>query len=166
MAKWFLLLVLAGCVPSLKVGVSPEQRTAWGLQTVISDFVADRGEGAKYKVGERVFFSFTLKQPGYVTLVTVDPDTTTAVLEQNVQLPAGKHTFPRKSDVTAQGQATYKVFPPAGFSRFRLIFTNTPASGKPFEGKLSENELNRQTQALIGSSAVRDVAETSMETVE
>lgn len=166
-ARWLLLLVLAGCVPSLSAGISNEQRTTWGLMDVISDFAPDRGAGAKYKVGERVFFSFRLNQPGYVTLVTIDPDTTTAILEQSVELPAGKHTFPRKTDVTAQGQATYKVFPPAGVSKFRLIFTNNnPAVGKSFAGKLQADELNRQTQAFVDLAVTRDVAETTMETVE
>lgn len=166
-ARWLLLLVLAGCVPSISAGISGEQRTTWALMDVITDFAPDRGTGAKYKVGERVFFSFRLSQPGYVTLVTIDPDTTTAILEQNIPLEAGKHTFPRKTDVTAQGQATYKVFPPAGVSRFRLIFTNNnPAVGKSFVGKLSKDELNRQTQAFINLAVTRDVAETTMETVE
>ena len=88
----FFLLLLVGCAP--QVGFGDKERREWGLQPVISDFAPDRGEGAKYRLRERVFFSFTLSQPGYVTLVTMDPDGTTVVLERNVQLPAGKHTFP------------------------------------------------------------------------
>ncbi len=169
-ARWLLLLVLAGCVPSLKVGITPEQRDAWGLQKVISGFAPDRGEGSKYKVGEVVFFKFTLSQPGYVTLITIDPDTTTAVLERNVRVLAGPQTFPRKTDVTDAGQGTYKVFPPTGVSRFRLIFSDTPTTRNLVSSsdgeKIDPEELNNRTEALIASAKVRDVVETTMETVK
>lgn len=163
---WLIsLLVLAGCAP--RVDVSEQQRGEWGLQRVVTAFAPDRNEGGKYKVGERVFFSFTLSQTGYVTLVTIDPDTTTAVLERNVRLEAGRHTFPRKTDVTAQGQATYRVFPPTGTSRFRLIFSDVPGTtSSTFEGKLGVDDLNRQTQAFIAQAKVRDVIETTMETIQ
>ena len=160
-----LFLVLAGCAPRL--GISNTQRSEWGLEAIISGFAPDRGEGGKYNLRERVFFGFTLSKAGYVTLVTTDPDTTTVVLERSVELPAGTHTFPLKTDRNAQGQATYLVLPPTGLSRFRLIYTDAPvqASGL-FSGKLSEDQLNRQTQTYIASAKSRDVAETNMETVQ
>ncbi|MER3482409.1 MAG: hypothetical protein C4332_03915 [Meiothermus sp.] len=162
-----LVAVLAACAPQTSAGVSGSQRSAWGLEPVISGFAPDRGEGGSYKVRERVFFSFTLSKPGYVTLVTVDPDTTTVVLERNVRLSAGAHTFPLKSDRNAQGQATYLVFPPTGVSRFRLLFTDVPV-GAPtlFQGKLNNDELNRQTAAYVSTAKVRDVAETTIQTVQ
>lgn len=160
-----LLLLLAACAP--QPGVSDSQRREWGLQPVISAFAPDRGEGGKYKLRERVFFSFTLSQPGYVTLVTMDSDTTTVVLERNVQLPAGRHTFPLATDRNAQGQATYLVVPPLGPSRFRLLYSNVPATNRElFRGKLSNEEFNRHTQAYLSGAQVRDVAETSMEAVQ
>ncbi|MCX7783355.1 MAG: DUF4384 domain-containing protein [Meiothermus sp.] len=159
-----VLLLLAGCAPQL--GVSDNQRREWGLQPIITGFAPDRGEGGKYKLRERVFFSFTLSQPGYVTLVTMDSDTTTVVLERNVQLPAGRHTFPLATDRNAQGQATYLVVPPLGPSRFRLLYTSTPVGNRElFRGKLSNEEFNRHTQAYLSGVQVRDVAETSMEAV-
>lgn len=166
--RFLLILVLAGCMP--KIGISEEQRTAWGLEKVVSDFAPDRGEGGKYKIGEQVFFKFNLSQPGYVSLVTIDPDTTTAVLERNIQLPAGSHTFPQKKDVTKAGQAAYQVFPPTGVSRFRLIYTDKPQPTafvtNPNGEKLTPEELSRRTQAFISSAALKDVAETAMETVK
>jgi hypothetical protein len=159
-----LIVFSAGCVPSS--GVSDAKRAEWGLQPVISGFAPDRGAGGKYKLRERVFFGFTLSQAGYVTLITVDPDTTTVVLERNVRLEAGAHTFPLKTDVTAQGQATYLVLPPTGTSRFRLLFTDVPVSAPNlFRGKLSPEELDRQTQAYLSQAAVRDVAETTLEAI-
>lgn len=159
------LLVLAGCAPRL--GISNSQRAEWGLEGVISGFAPDRGEGKSYKLRERVFFSFTLSKAGYVSLITIDPDTTTVVLERNVQLVAGTHTFPLKTDRNAQGQATYLVLPPTGLSRFRLIYTDAPVQAAGlFNGKLNEEELSRQTQTYIAGTKSRDVAETNMETVQ
>ncbi|RIH91388.1 DUF4384 domain-containing protein [Meiothermus granaticius] len=161
-----LAVVLGACAPQMSNGIGESQRSAWGVQPVIRDFAPDRGAGASYKVRERVFFNFSLSQAGYVTLITIDPDTTTVVLERNLPLAAGAHTLPLKSDKTAQGQATYLVLPPTGVSRFRLLFTDTPVEGSGFfQGKLSEEELNRQTGAYLEASRVRDVAETTLRTV-
>ncbi|MCX7740277.1 MAG: DUF4384 domain-containing protein [Meiothermus sp.] len=158
------LLLLVGCAPQL--GFGEKERREWGLHSVIGGFAPDRGEGAKYRLRERVFFNFTLSQPGYVTLVTMDSDGTTVVLERNVQLPPGKHTFPLAPVRTAQGKATYLVVPPLGPSRFRLIYTSTPASNRElFRGRLSYEEFNRHTQAYLSEAMVRDVAETWMEAV-
>jgi len=160
-----LLLMLAACAP--QPGVSDGQRREWGLQTIIGGFAPDRGEGGRYKLRERVFFSFTLSQPGYLTLVTMDADGTTVVLERNVQLSAGRHTFPLATDRNAQGQATYLVVPPLGPSRFRLLYTDVPATNRElFRGKLSNEEFNRHTQAYLSAAQVRDVAETWMEAVQ
>ncbi|WP_119339958.1 DUF4384 domain-containing protein [Meiothermus hypogaeus] len=160
-----LMLLLGACAP--QPGISDNQRREWGLQPIIGNFAPDRGEGGKYKLRERVFFSFTLSQPGYVTLVTMDSDSTTVVLERNVQLPAGRHTFPLATDRNAQGQATYLVVPPLGPSRFRLLYTSTPATNRElFRGKLSNEEFNRHTQAYLSEAPVRDVAETWMEAVQ
>ena len=158
------VLLLASCAP--QPGISDNQRREWGLQTIISGFAPDRGEGGRYQLRERVFFSFNLSQPGYVTLVTMDPDGTTVVLERNVQLPAGRHTLPLATDRNAQGQATYLVVPPLGPSRFRLLYSNVPATNRElFRGKLSNEEFNRHTQAYLNGAQVRDVAETFMEAV-
>lgn len=160
-----LLIALVGCAP--RPGISSGQRTEWGLEAVIGGFAPDRGDGGSYKLRERVFFSFTLSKPGYVTLVTVDPDTTTVVLERNVQLPAGTHTLPLKTDRNAQGQATYLVLPPTGTSRFRLIYTDVPIqAAELFNSKLDNDQLNRQTQAYITNAKTRDVVETSIQAVQ
>lgn len=166
---WVALLGVAmlGCAPRVGAGISSEQRAEWGLDTVISRFAPDRGEGGSYKVRERVFFSFTLSKPGYITLVTTDPDTTTVVLERNIQLPSGTHTLPLKTDRNAQGQATYLVLPPTGTSRFRLIYTDVPIQASQlFNSKLDNEQLNRQTQAYIAGARSRDVAETNIQAVQ
>lgn len=131
------------------------------MQPIISEFTPDRGQGSKYRLHERVFFSFTLSQPGYVSLVTMDTDGTTVVLERNVRLPSGRHTFPLPTDRNAQGQATYLVVPPLGPSRLRLLYSNVPTTNRElFRGKLSNEEFNRHTQAYLNGAQVRDVADT------
>jgi hypothetical protein len=169
----WLLALLVGCVPQqeakleVALGVSAEQRVAWGLKPIVTGFVPDRGEGGQYKLRERVFFSFSLKQAGYVTLVTMDADGTTVVLERNVPLKAGKHAFPLATDRSAQGQATYLVVPPLGASRFRLLFTDIAIKAPElFKEKLTNDLFDQQTQAYLGKAAVRDAAETTLEAVK
>ena len=166
-----LLLLLAGCVPSVHpnrtVGLSTEQRTQFALSNVVGQFAPDRGLNGEYKLRERVFFSFTLSRPGFITLVTVDPDSTTVVLERNVPLTAGRHTLPLASDRNAQGQATYLVLPPTGPQFFRLIYTDVAINQRSlFDGKLSREELNTQTRTYTAAASQKDVADTSLEVVE
>lgn len=165
------LVVLAGCVPSSHpnrtVGLSDVQRGQLGLSATISQFAPDRGLNGSYKLRERVFFSFSLARAGFVTLVTVDPDSTTVVLERNLPLTAGKHTLPLATDRNAQGQATYLVLPPAGPQFFRLIYTDVAINQRSlFDGKLSREELNAQTRTYTAGAAQKDAADTSLEVVE
>ncbi|RDI95114.1 DUF4384 domain-containing protein [Meiothermus sp. QL-1] len=165
MRLFFLALaLLAGCAP--QGGIGEEKRRAWGLQPVISGFAPDRGEGGRYRLRERVYFSFSLSQPGYITLVTMDADGTTVVLEQNLPLSAGRHTLPLATDRTAQGQAAYLVVPPLGPSRFRLLYTDLPVTRQDlFRGRLSPEAFDLHTRAYLAEARVRDAAETWMEAV-
>jgi hypothetical protein len=63
--------ILNACAPSVL------ERSRFAGQEIISNFQAERGEGGNYKVGELVKFSFTLAESGYITLISMDPDTTT-----------------------------------------------------------------------------------------
>ncbi len=152
-------LTLSACAPSVV------ERSRFGAQDIISNFQSDRGEGASYKVGELVKFSFTLAQPGYITLVSMDPDTTTGEVEHSIAMKAGNNVLPRTNDVNATGaKAAYKVFPPTGRQRVILLFTNTPvAKTIRFEGKLNEDALNAKINAYFGQATIRDVTETSIE---
>lgn len=76
---------LTGCLPR----VSP----LLGATPVVTDFRPDRGIGGTYKLDEAISFSFTLTQPGYVTLIAIDPDLTVYEIGRRVvQYPAGSHT--------------------------------------------------------------------------
>jgi Domain of unknown function (DUF4384) len=150
---------LSACAPSML------ERSRFGAQEIISNFQPDRGEGANYKVGELVKISFTLSRAGYITLISMDPDTTTGEVERSIAMKAGNNALPRGNDVNATGaKAAYKVFPPTGKQRVILLFTDTPV-GKTvrFEGKLDEDALNVKINSYFGEAKTRDVAESSIE---
>jgi Domain of unknown function (DUF4384) len=152
-------LVFTACAPRAL------DRSSFAGQDVIGNFQTDRGEGGAYKVGELVKLSFTLLQAGYITLVSMDPDTTTGEVERSIAVKAGNNVLPRANDVNATGaKAAYKVFPPAGRQRIILLFTDTPiAKTVRFEGKLDEDALSAKINAYFGQAKTRDVAETSIE---
>ncbi len=113
--------VLTACAPSVL------ERSRFGGREIITNFQPDRGQGGSYKVGELVQLSFTLLQAGYITLISMDPDTTTGEVERSIAVKAGNNVLPRVNDVNATGaKAAYKVFPPTGKQRVILLFTDTP----------------------------------------
>jgi hypothetical protein len=134
-------------------------------QEIISNFQTDRGEGRAYKVGELVKLSFILSQAGYITLVSMDPDTTTGEVERSIPVKAGNNVLPRANDISTTGAvAAYKVFPPTGTQRIILLYTNTPVSKTVrFEGKLDEDALSTKINDYFGQAKTRDVSETSIE---
>ncbi len=151
--------VLTACAPSAV------DRSRFGVQEIISNFAPDRGEGGSYKVGEFVKISFTLSRAGYISLISMDPDTTTGEVERSIAMKAGNNVLPRSNDVNATGaKAAYKVFPPTGKQRIILLFTDTPV-GKTvrFEGKLDQDALNAKIDAYFYDAKTRDVAESSIE---
>jgi Domain of unknown function (DUF4384) len=155
----FLGLTLTACAPSVL------ERSRFGGQEIITNFQPDRGQGASYKVGELVKLSFTLLQDGYITLVSMDPDTTTGEVERSIAVKAGNNALPRTNDVNATGaKAAYKIFPPTGTQRVILLFTDIPISKTVrFEGKLDEDALSAKINAYFGQAKTRDVSETSIE---
>jgi hypothetical protein len=150
---------LTACAPSVL------ERSRFGVQEIISNFQADRGAGGSYKVGELVKISFTLSQAGYISLISMDPDSTTGEVERSIAMKAGNNVLPRSNDVNATGaKAAYKVFPPTGKQRIILLYTESPV-GKTvrFEGKLDEDGLNAKINAYFAQAKTRDVAESSIE---
>jgi hypothetical protein len=151
--------VFTACAPSVL------ERSRFGGQEIIGNFQPDRGEGASYKIGELIKFSFTLAQSGYITLISMDPDTTTGEVEYSIAMKAGNNILPRSNDVNATGaKAAYKAFPPAGRQRVILLFTSTPvAKTVRFTGKLDEDALSAKINAYFGQTTTRDVSETAIE---
>ncbi|MFZ5992094.1 MAG: DUF4384 domain-containing protein [Deinococcota bacterium] len=146
---------LTGCLPR----VSP----LLGTTPVVTDFRPDRGIGGTYKLDEGISFSFTLTQPGYVTLIAIDPDLTVYEIgRRGVQYPAGSHTFPPPG-----ADFRLEASPPLGLQRVRLIFTDTPAPAVRFRGRMNGGELERTTRSYLEASGakVRDVVETTLQVV-
>jgi hypothetical protein len=154
----FGVLALVACAPAS----TRLSRDAYSTQEVVRNFVPDRGEGGNYKLGEYVRFSFSLTQPGFVTVISADNDGIYE-LERNQPLGAGPHNLPLKTDVNAKGEsAAYRISPPTGIQRVILLYTDVPGPGKTdvkFEAKFEKTrdsatnsfELRTQTPRLAKS---------------
>ncbi len=159
--RFFLLLTLcflAACAPARL------DRTGFANSAVISGFLPDKSEGAGYKIGEQVRFSFQLARAGFVTLLSYGATGNTTPLESNVQLGLGKHTFPRADDRQGNAQAAYVVGAPTGQNRVVLIFTNVALKTVP-RGRLDNAQLETAIKlAIEGSNAqIIDLSETNIE---
>lgn len=162
MKRMFLLLglgaLLSACTITLRpgdvqVGVSVE----FGLADVIARFEPDRGQGATYRIGEEVQFVITLRRPGYVSLVAIDPDGRTYEFEHGVYLTAGTHVLPLPSM-----RRRYVVDYPTGKQRVRAIYTDTRPGSVYFRGVYSSDGFNDRLRLYFKQSyaQVRDVKET------
>ena len=140
------------------VTVRPNTGLGGSGSNLITRLTPDRGEGATYVVGEPVQFSVTVRTPGYLTLVALNPGGYASPLVQNVYVGAGTTTFPRVQD-----GATYNVAPPRGLQRVRAIFTRVrPTTDLVFSGVYDGQRWNGATETYLRPYALadRDVQET------
>jgi len=162
MKKFAVLLgltaLLSACTITLRpgdvqVGVSVE----FDLSDVIARFEPDRGRGATYYVGEEVRFVVSLRRPGYVSLVAIDPDGRTYEFEHGVYLPAGTHELPLPGM-----RHRYVIEPPTGKQRVRVIYTDTRPGSVYFRGVYSTDGFNDRLRLYFRQSyaQVRDLKET------
>ncbi len=156
----FGVLALVACAPaSTKLS-----RDAYSTQEVVRNFVPDRGEGANYKLGEYVRFSFNLTQPGFITVVSAD-ESGIYELERNQPLGAGPRNLPLKMDVNAKGEsAAYRISPPTGIQRVILLYTDVPGPAKKdvkFEGAFDNTRLEDAVKTFFqrSNARVRDLQE-------
>ncbi len=156
----FGVLALVACAPAN----DKLSRDTYRTQEVVRNFVPDRGEGANYKLGEFVRFSFNLVQPGFVTVISAD-ESGIYELERNVRLEAGTRKLPIRTDVNAQGEsAAYRISPPTGLQRVILLYTDAPGPAKKdvkFEGAFDNARLEDTVKTFFERSGarVRDLAE-------
>ncbi|WP_457629071.1 DUF4384 domain-containing protein [Oceanithermus sp.] len=153
-----LALGLSACTITLEPGdVSFGISVDFELSNVITRFEPDRGEGAVYYPSEEVRFVITLRQPGYVSLVAIDPDGRTYEFEHGVYLPAGTHVLP-----LPQMRHRYVVEPPTGKQRVRAVYTDTRPGEVYFRGVYTTNGFNDRLRLYFRQSyaQVRDVNET------
>ena len=156
-----LALGLSACTVTVRGNTSAAPVNA-GLSgargNLISSFQPGRGEGGIYRVGEQVNFRFSTRNPGYLTLVSLDPNGRSNVLIRGAAVSAGTTTFPRAED-----SVNYTVAPPYGLQRVRAIFTRVrPSTRLEFQGSYSVDRWNSATNAYVSSYPVaeRDVQET------
>ncbi len=163
MRKFLLvsLVVLSACAPAQSPRLN---RTDIININVISDFMPDRGQGAAYKIGEQIKFSFQLARPGYITLLSYGATGNTQAAEKNLRLEAGKHTFPRANDRQGTAQAAYVLGAPTGNNRAIIIYSNVALKTIP-NGRLDNTQLETSLKnTFIESKAdTADLAETNFE---
>jgi hypothetical protein len=154
------VLALVACAPANTKLSGETYRTA----EVVRNFVPDRGEGANYKLGEYVRFSFSLTQPGFVTVIAAD-SSGIYELERNLRLGAGTRNLPLNTDVNAKGEsAAYRISPPVGVQRVILLYTDVPGPGKndvKFEGSFDNTRLEDTVKTFFqrSNARVRDLQE-------
>lgn len=158
MRKALLLGALALGLGACTVSVRPNVSLEYSGANLISGLSPDRGTGASYSVGERVRLRLTTRVPGYVTLVSLDPDGHGNVLVRGAYVGAGTTVFPRPQD-----GVTYDLRPPRGLQRVRAIFTTVrPTSTIIFSGRYDLNRWNDATTTVIQpyQASERDIFET------
>jgi hypothetical protein len=154
------VLALVACAPAN----TKLSRDTYRTQDVVRNFIPDRGEGANYKLGEYVRFSFSLTQPGFVTVISADSDGIYE-LERNQPLGAGTRNLPLKTDVNAKGEsAAYRISPPVGLQRVILLYTDVPGPAKKdvkFEGAFDNTRLEESVKTFFerSNARVRDIQE-------
>jgi len=151
-----LAVLLSSCFPVVRPEVAVGLRFGFELNPIITRFEPDRGQGASYRVGERVNFVVSLTRPGYVALFGIDPNGVTYEFDR-VFLNPGTHLL------SGPPGFRYEIRPPLGIQRVRAIYTDTPhPSGFVFRGTYSQEGWEQQTSIYIqlSGSRVRDVAET------
>jgi Domain of unknown function (DUF4384) len=152
----FFGFVFTACAPRAFV------RENVSTQSIITDFQVDRGAGSSYKIGEPVSFNFSVRQNGFVTLVTTDSDTSTYELDRNIAVKVGNNVLPPKG-----ANFFYRIKQPTGTQRVYLIFSDTISRGVKFEGKLESENLEAKIQEFFNAarSKARDVIESSFEVI-
>lgn len=162
----FLLALFVACAPAATRLETGGLRTS----TVIQGFKPEQGEGANYKVGSQVSFTYTLERAGYITLVAYDDNGRTYDIERSSAVKAGAQTLPRADDRSGTGgKAAYIVDPPVGPQRVFLIYTDKPAAtGSRVSGNFKPGDLSGVIRTYINStnSVAYDVAETRFEVVK
>lgn len=154
-------LSLSACTVTVRPGASVSSPTVIPVNNsnLLLDLAPDRGEGSTYFVGDTVRFRVSTRTPGYVTLVSLDPDGYGNVLVRGAFVNAGTTVFPRAQD----GQGSYQLTPPRGVQRVRAIFTSVrPTSDIVFSGRYDESGFRNTTDIYVRpyNASERDVAET------
>lgn len=135
-------ILLAGLLSACTVNFTP----------AILRFEPDRGAGATYYVGEEVRFFLTLADPGWISLVAIDPDGRTYEFDR-FYLGRGTHVLP-------PGAYRYTVTPPRGLQRVRAIYTDTHPGSLRLEGVYTDWDARLRVYLETSGARRYQVAET------
>jgi len=162
MKKILVSLVLLGLLSACTLTIRPSDisvgtRIDVEYSNVITRFEPDRGVGSTYYVGDEVRFIITLRQPGYISLVAIDPDGRTYEFEHGVYLGAGTHVLP-----LPQMRHRYVADYPTGKQRVRAIYTNNQPATIHFQGVYTRERFNERLRLYFDGchASTRDLAET------
>ncbi len=150
-----LALGLSACTVSVRSNLGLE----YSGSNLITSLRPDRGQGANYQVGSNIRLLVSTRAPGYLTLVSLDPNGNSNVLVRGAYVGGGTTSFPRLQD----GAASFTVAPPRGLQRVRAIFTRArPSTDLYFQGSYDQGRWNDATNAYVQgyAPADRDVQET------
>ena len=162
--RWSLLgfvLTLSLLLGACSVVVEPDRGTSGDVRfdEVITQFAPTRGAGSDYFVGDDVYFRFSAKQDGYLTLVSIDPDGRADVLVRNAFVRGrAVYTIPNRN-----GAATFTLVPPRGQQEVRAIYTSQPTDASVVYRRNAR--FNSYDDIIVSDiqtsqSSVRDVVRT------
>ena len=162
MKKILIILAFMGLLTSCRLIVRPADVTVdvgfnINYSDVITRFEPDRGVGAAYYVGDEVRFIITLRQPGYVSLIGIDPDGRSYEFEHGVYLEAGTNILP-----LPQMRRQYIVDYPTGKQIVRAVYTNSRPTAIHFQGVYTRKRFNERLHLYFDdcNAQNRDLAET------
>ncbi len=141
--------LLSACTVTLE-GVTVSYRL--DFTPAILRFEPDRGAGATYYVGEEVRFFLTLADPGWISLVAIDPDGRTYEFDR-FYLGRGTHVLP-------PGAYRYTVTPPRGLQRVRAIYPDTHPGSLRLEGVYTDWDARLRVYLETSGARRYQVAET------
>lgn len=154
-------IVLGGCTVYVVPGTATtgvRGSIDLDLDEVITSFSPTRGEGADYRVGQRIEFRIRTTRSGYVSLTAIDPDGSVYTFARNLRVEAGRTNIlpgPRS-------RVAFVADPPTGLHRVRATFTeqSTDRNRVRYEGRQGEDGWTSAIRIELRAAEVRDVAET------
>ena len=160
-----LLLALAGCTVYVRDGEAYVRTSVRGtitfgvpLHNVITLFEPTRGQGAGYRIGDRISFNVRTDRDGYLTLTSIDEDGFVHTFARNIFIRGGR-------TVTLDGPDSRHVFsvePPRGVVRVRASFSSgrTDTTRVRYTGQRGEDAWTQRISVDLAPHDVRDVVET------
>ncbi|MEX2502675.1 MAG: DUF4384 domain-containing protein [Trueperaceae bacterium] len=152
-----LVLALSACTVTIRSGESVGSDLPRSANPVIERFEVQGGEGANYRIGQRVRFQIRTRVEGHVTLTSMAPDGTVRVFARNLHVPARRTVV---LDGREQG-LSFTVGEMRGWHDVRASFTpsRTDVSRVTFRGRSGNASWTAAIRLDLAPFDVRDVAE-------